>query len=380
MKRLVSIDALRGIAALGVLYYHAAGPTTFLKPGFPLWLRMLSFPCSFGFAGVWLFFVISGFCIHMRHARRAAAGEEPEIAFWSFWRRRFRRLYPAYFAALILASAVWVMTGSRITAWDGISHLLLVHNLTSSTVFSINGAFWTLAVEEQLYLLYFALLAVRRRLNWVATLIFCLGLRAGVVLAAITTRKLLGWSIVPENAALSYWFLWVLGAVAVEGWVGLIRLPRLCYDLRLGAACFVLAALLNWAWRLDWVTGGTWLLFWFVQDPLFGLAAFVLLNWMVARELETTSSHPWTALARIGLFSYSLYLIHGPLMVRIRDHIPHLSPTLSVPLCLFLWAPVCVAAAAGFFQLFERPFLSSRVPVASAPSAAPRPPPPSARR
>src|SRR5882762_2330111 len=102
--RLLSIDALRGIAALGVVLYHAVGRETVTMPhSFWQWpgffVRSLT---SFGYVGVFLFFVISGFCIHMQWARAQAAGQPQQIRFGTFWKRRLRRLYPAYLIALAL--------------------------------------------------------------------------------------------------------------------------------------------------------------------------------------------------------------------------------------------------------------------------------------
>ena len=66
--RLRSIDALRGIAALGVVFYHAVEQGNKLVPNnllrYPV--RLLQLGASFGYIGVFLFFVISGFCIHLQ--------------------------------------------------------------------------------------------------------------------------------------------------------------------------------------------------------------------------------------------------------------------------------------------------------------------------
>src|ERR1700742_1749454 len=102
--RLRSIDALRGIAALGVVFYHAVEqgqqhvPNNLLE--YPV--RALQFLSSFGYIGVFLFFVISGFCIHWKCAKARATGLEPDIRFGPFWKRRLRRLYPPYLIALAL--------------------------------------------------------------------------------------------------------------------------------------------------------------------------------------------------------------------------------------------------------------------------------------
>ena len=66
-SRLRSIDALRGIAALGVVLYHAIerGKNALPNNLFDYPVRALQFISSYGYIGVFLFFVISGFCIHL---------------------------------------------------------------------------------------------------------------------------------------------------------------------------------------------------------------------------------------------------------------------------------------------------------------------------
>src|SRR4030095_7476129 len=100
--RLRSIDALRGIAAMGVVLYHAIEqsgkilPDNFLRYA----VKLVQLVSSFGYIGVFLFFVISGFCIHLQWARAHAAGVQTTIPFGAFWKRRIRRLYPPYIIGL----------------------------------------------------------------------------------------------------------------------------------------------------------------------------------------------------------------------------------------------------------------------------------------
>jgi peptidoglycan/LPS O-acetylase OafA/YrhL len=111
-------------------------------------LFLFLLPLSLGWAGVAAFFVISGFCIHLSFARNPN---------WrNFWLRRCFRIYPAYFFALLLFALLFPW--SRIH-WNlsGIaqlgSHLLLIHNYNDRSYFGISPAFWSIAVEVQLYLL-----------------------------------------------------------------------------------------------------------------------------------------------------------------------------------------------------------------------------------
>src|SRR6476660_9088344 len=96
--RLTSIDALRGFAALGVVLYHAVGRADLALPrGLLQWPGFFVHSLTgFGYVGVFLFFVISGFCIHLQWARARAAGRQSQIEFGAFWKRRLRRLYPPY--------------------------------------------------------------------------------------------------------------------------------------------------------------------------------------------------------------------------------------------------------------------------------------------
>ena len=93
-QRLISIDALRGVAAIGVVLYH-----TNAIPGVD---RRLLFGDAFDAAmlfgkyGVWLFFVISGFCIHLQWVRAQVDASVKPLGFTAFWKRRIRRLYPPY--------------------------------------------------------------------------------------------------------------------------------------------------------------------------------------------------------------------------------------------------------------------------------------------
>src|ERR1044072_3372905 len=88
--RLESIDALRGVAALGVVLYHAGLETPNTAPAniFYWPVKGLQFLSSFGYVGVFLFFVISGFCIHLQWCRSRSINEQGSVAFGKFWKRR----------------------------------------------------------------------------------------------------------------------------------------------------------------------------------------------------------------------------------------------------------------------------------------------------
>ncbi len=318
--RLQSIDALRGIAALGVILYHSVLQITNAVPdNFFRWpVKLLQFVSSFGYIGVFLFFVISGFCIHLQWAKSRANQQLRPIQFRSFWKRRIRRLYPPYLIAFALFMIMAALTtGINVThffIYDVVMHLFMLHNLDPNTCYSINGVFWTLAIEEQLYLAYFLLLFLRTRWGWGPTLAVCALARVLWFLCSHAAWITAGKGIPVPEAAASHWFTWALGAIAVEAAFGLVRLPKWCRNLWIGAAAIVVASAISVILPVTQKDTLAHDLAWMLMHPAWGLGFFIVVNRAVRAE------HSWlsklrrprivTAAATVGVFSYSLYLTH----------------------------------------------------------------------
>ena len=364
-SRLVSIDALRGIAALGVVLYHVVLQTTNAVPDnlFRWPVKLLQFFSSFGFVGVFLFFVISGFCIHLQWAKSQAAGQSPQIKFGSFWKRRIRRLYPPYLIALALFLGMQALTsGVNVThffVYDVMMHLLMLHNLDPNICYSINGVFWTLAIEEQLYLAYFLLLFLRTRWGWGPTLIICGLARVFWFFFSHVVWLATGYGIpVPEGAA-SHWLTWALGAMAVEAAFGLVRLPKWCGNLWLASAVLVLAS--TTSVLLPEMPKDTFVhdLGWLLMHPAWGLGFFILINRAVQAEKSWARAFKTprlvTVLASVGVFSYSLYLTHELVIMQSWWFaVEWLPPMLNT---LLIVTPATIAFAWLFFQLCEKPYM-----------------------
>ena len=366
-SRLSSVDALRGAAALGVVLYHTVGPNAQFGPRILRWLAAPVLPLvRFGYVGVFLFFVISGFCIHLSRAK-ARAESKPPITFTAFWKRRFRRLYPPYLIALILYLAIAGFTTkfelTPFYVWDVISHLFMIHNLDSRTVYSINGVFWTLAIEEQLYLAYFLLLFLRKRWGWQRTLMFCLLVRVLWFVASTAIRQRYKIDIPISESAASHWFTWALGALSVEALFGLTKLPSWLYRGRLAVAILVASVGLTYLLPVVERFSTFWHdFFWLFLHPLWGVGFFILLNRFVLAERRWRSMlatpAPIKLLAAIGLFSYSLYLTHE-LVVMESYHFGFLGFS-ELATALLVTTPACVAFAWVFFWFAERPYLNSQ--------------------
>lgn len=147
--RVETIDVFRGIAILMVVLYHftARVPAYALNitDGAPL-------PVFFGWVGVYFFFIISGYCIFMTLERSSSVGV--------FLARRFSRIYPAFVAAVLLLfvfGLFWHIPSVpeakfhvvAPTALDVVMNLLFVGEIGEW----VDGAFWSIAVEVKFYLL-----------------------------------------------------------------------------------------------------------------------------------------------------------------------------------------------------------------------------------
>jgi peptidoglycan/LPS O-acetylase OafA/YrhL len=375
---MLTLDAMRGGAALAVVTYHALGvaPQT-AWAGWEWWLPQIAeFLVHYAFAGIYLFFVISGFCIHLYWAKTRAGGvQKPLINFTSFWKRRVRRLYPPYFVALVLylvylASKTPVhVTGFYV--WDVLLHVFMLHNVDPRTTYTINGAFWTLAVEEQLYLAYFLLLFLRMRYGWARTLLVCFSARVVWVILSRGLSDVVGFHIPVTEAAATNWFIWALGALSVEAAVGLIKLPAWCSRISVGllalGCAMVLAQVLPLTDQTIWIHDVGWI----VMHPLWGVGFFILVNYSVAAEQrwrQRSSRVPGAsrlrrvpgvipALASIGVMSYSLYLTHS--FVLMHWYWFGFTQWHTRSISLLITTPLSVVFAWFFFRLCERPFMTT---------------------
>jgi peptidoglycan/LPS O-acetylase OafA/YrhL len=363
--RLRSIDALRGIAALGVVLYHAIDQSARIVPnnilGYPV--KLIQTLSSFGYIGVFLFFVISGFCIHLQWARGQASGTTPKIHFGSFWKRRIRRLYPPY----IIAFAIYLL----LTAWsigidvshffiyDVVMHLLMLHNLDPHTCYSINGVFWTLAIEEQLYLAYFLLLFVRKRFGWTTTLIICLAARLGWMIFSNVVWRKTGIGVPVPEAAASHWFTWALGAIGVEAMFGLIRLPDWLKNLWLAGILVISASAISHFLPLIPKDTPWHNVSWFLIHPMWGLGFFMIVNRAVIAERRWIKNLRMptlvTAFATLGIFSYSIYLTHELMIMQSWRFVESWLPPLANTFLLTI--PATILFAWIFFWFCERPYM-----------------------
>jgi len=372
------LDGLRALAAIYVMLYHAR-LTVFYSNRQPDRLEgALIGWLNYGHFAVDLFIVLSGYCLMLPIIR----GEGILVGgTLRFFKKRARRILPTYYAALAIsiAFATTVLSHKIGTIWDlslpvtkmgVLAHLLLLQNIHRSM--EINSVFWSIAVECQIYLIFPLIVLAWKVIGWqkAAVAATAVSLTASILLQhtrlqgltahylALFTFGMLGstfsFSVMPavtqyrtsiswKRVSLTLFFLLVLVCTYLSGRVS----QYIIYvDLLVGlcAATFIVAMSCD---------------------------AKNLLH----RILK------WKPIVFVGTFSYSLYLLHMPLLqvvwqfVLLPLHMSNLEKFFLLCLC---GGPLVVFVSYLFFLAFEKPFISKRqssIPADLATSAALSPAP-----
>lgn len=302
-RRLYAVDGIRLLAALMVAMHHYAGTSRVNQPGNAIWGRPVSdiMPTvfrlsSYGWIGVEIFFVISGFVICM-----SCWGRTPRQFFVS----RVIRLYPAYWFAVLFTTGVLVAVPG---VWERPRMREVLLNLTmlqsGSGVANVDGVYWTLWSELRFYLLF--LVVVATGLTYRKVVLFCCVWGAAAMLAPVSGLPLLELVANPEGA----WYF-------IAG-LALYLMHRFGQDLLLWGilAMAWLMGQLELGQRIDEVEHVSgW------RGSVLIFTVFLLL--MVAVALGATDRVRWKWLVTAGALTYPLYLIHyaaGTAMInRLRD-------------------------------------------------------------
>lgn len=282
--RIEALDLLRGLAALAVCFYHFTDPRDGLfREGDPL--RNFT---RYGWLGVEVFFVISGFVIpysmYLRAYRLRDAG--------GFLARRLKRLEPPYLVCIVLILGLnWLWTiipgmdakSQSVTAPQVFAHLgylnAILDSLDSRWNYAwLNPVFWTLAIEFQFYIfmaVVFPLLLHKSRF---------------ACLAATLAIALLGF--IPSNvvALLPHWLpLFAVGIATFQSYAG--KLPVAWY-----------VALMIPLTAMSWQIVGD-------RQTAVGVATALTIRLVAARQVPRFLA----PLMFLGMISYSLYLVHIPI-------------------------------------------------------------------
>ena len=325
------VEGLRAFAVIAVVIYH-----------FDLGL-------AGGFTGVDIFFVISGFLITSIQLKKL---EQGRFSMGSFWHKRCRRLFPAFsvMLALLLFVGWFTLLGSiyELLLDQSIAALLASANIRlyfQSSYFDSSAAepllhCWSLAVEEQFYLLFPVLLwslwrdaESGRRIMIAQLIIFVFSLGISVAVTPVDNR--FAFYLLPSRA----WEFAMGGLLAFDP--GILRTTAWAEAASwCGILCMVLSfVLFN---KLTPFPSFTALL------PCGGACLFIASQ----RSLRTSAGKLLSSryAVSVGKVSYSLYLWHWPVYVLLKQHSTELDDSLSVfETCAGLGLSV---AAAGLSFVF----------------------------
>ncbi|WP_294324515.1 acyltransferase [uncultured Sphingomonas sp.] len=269
-NRLCELDALRGLAALAVVFYHYSYFIQFMVPG----ATLPALQVRWGDDGVKLFFAISAF------AMLATLDRTPTLL--AFARARARRLLPEYWLAMALTGIVaWLFGPARlaVSPMEWLANLPLMQKLTGVPM--VDGVYWTLNVE----VIFYTLIALAWRIGALRSIdrLVLAWLAVRLVCWLLPTPAWVQFVLLTDHAA---WFS--VGLIAYPVWRGTARWQ----DQRLLAA-----AILG------------------VQAFTAGLHATLLVVGMMALFFGIAMGrvrglrHP--LLLWLGGISYPLYLVHA---------------------------------------------------------------------
>jgi peptidoglycan/LPS O-acetylase OafA/YrhL len=321
---------------MSVFFYHALGSSFgFDKLPWSGNIRNLYYssdflflyPFSFGEFGVSIFFVISGYCIHLSYQRSVNKD------WFLYFTRRFFRIYPAYLIFMLIFISISYIPSDLFfqTPFESVLiHSILLHNFSKEFIFGINPSFWTIAVEIQLYLLYPLLLLISKKIGWNRSLVFCFMIEIffrykNYILVDPEYNREFIWL---NNTPFHYWGSWSIGAFLCDS--HLRQKATIFSKLNIYALCIIF-------------------LFSSFYKPL-SMLSFPLIALITTAIMERFHQGKWTLkqsnklsiiwnhISDLGIISYSFYLLHQPFLLwggrLIRDKIPPIHSFLIL-ICLY---------------------------------------------
>lgn len=352
--RTASLDAFRVLAITCVMLAHGS------LLGIDAFPSLRYVTIIFGVIGVELFFVLSGFLI----GRQLLNVGEGTQSVGNFWARRWFRTLPNYYLFLIINFALYVYVFKR-PVGDA-SLLVFSHNLVAPFGDAFFAESWSLAVEEWFYLLapllVFLSAAAFSRQRKFGVVFAMLVIILACTAARFWTAQIMSASI---DSALRKIVLLRLDALAfgvILAWLERYRpsaLTKLSHVWWLGAVLMAVA--------ISYLAKLSESLAFFAppneQHRLFTPLLFSLLPIACALLLAGAEATPMRARAWItnqSKWSYSMYLLHFPLLLLILHFSGNLKNPVVIALAFFAWYLATVFGAAVIYSWFEKPLMDLR--------------------
>jgi peptidoglycan/LPS O-acetylase OafA/YrhL len=367
-RHLDALTGVRAFAALWVFAFHSwlfSGSPPLTVSVFARTLELTPL-VTFGWLGLDVFFVLSGFLLTRQACIKAARADPGSSAktftsafgesYAGYLRRRVLRVYPAYYACLtalliLAATGVYLRLPSRL---DLLLHLGMVHNFVEKYIATINGVFWTLPFEWQFYLVFpLMFVLLRRHGAWALY---------AVALAFVIVSKLAVMAL--DNGYPQVLLFIRLDEFAAGMCAGAFALARPLKE-RAGAVFWVgVAGLLATPWLFAAYpgVGHYYDLKGFLRPPWIQASICLLLLGLTGERHAGVRIFGNKLAVALGTISYSIYLFHVPLL----ELLPSLgwlpsrdSAAISWPRTLSVAVPTVILVSTVSYWLIERPFQAS---------------------
>ncbi|WP_346839342.1 acyltransferase [Microbulbifer sp. SAOS-129_SWC] len=359
-QRLYGLDSLRALAIIVVLIYHYRVVVS-REP-------LFGFMSELGWAGVDLFFVLSGYLIGNQVLGALARNEDFSLR--RFYARRFFRTLPNYYVVLALCLLVPALNGKDTAPlW---SFLSFTQNLAMRPGETFTHS-WSLCIEEQFYLLFplAALLLLRRfRSPLAGWVVLAVGSLAAMALRMVMLERHGGADI----GALDYYqyiyytsvtrFDELLPGIAIALLKNFHRdtFARLLeHGQKLLLVGIALVAFAFYGFQNYWYRGGIGV------DTFWTTCGYSLLTWGFALlVLSALSPKSWLHRARIpgaasiAVWSYALYLIHKPLFKLLKEPVGDAGFSVDGYAGMAIILAVSITAGWLLFRTVETPFMRMR--------------------
>ncbi len=348
------MDGLRGIAILLVVFYHNFG---FVQYFF------------FGWLGVDLFFVLSGFLITdilLKTVNKAGY-------FKNFYAKRVLRIFPIYYLSLI----IFLLILPRIKHfpldfsfyidhqwwfWTYLQNWFLIFHNVGNTTTAIQH-YWSLAVEEQFYIVWPLLIFIVRKPKVLLTL-------AGLLLVGVICTRLYMWTMQIKD--LNYFGLYTytrIDGICIGSMLAILQFMRSPFIKKYFTGLVLLLAAMNFV-------------FYFINKEfnftypylaIVGYTTFAMLFAIVVHEVIQGDNKLFNFILNIkplkffGRISYGLYIFHWPVYLMLYEWVDrNVRPLVSLSeanlaiVVSILLTIIGVAISILSFYTFERYFLKKK--------------------
>ncbi len=369
--RLDYLDGLRGLSALYVVLLHVSQIVEDRLHGNGLLSIAYPIMLKYGRDAVGIFIVLSGYCLMLPVVRSESRQLRGGVV--QYIKRRGRRILPPYYAVLILSLLITAfvpmnqpfmgfqlnLAQSDFTPGILLSHFLLLHNLKPEWIHGINynTPLWSVATEWQIYFFFPILLIIWRRFT---------------IIPVVATAFIVGFA---PHYLLDKYF-----DPAVPDFLALFALGMAAAEIGFSQKANQILLKERFPWK--WLTIMAYLGVVTLSTREFEHLTLItdVLTGVGTTSLIIYCTYFWTKSKRtrfplilgllesrwvvgLGTFSYSLYLVHYPILQLVN--IPlislHMSSTGNILALLLVGLPLSILVAYIFHLAFERPFMSNHL-------------------